>query len=458
MNTIITLSVLGIISMLSDILGYKKFILPIVIGGLLVAACSTVAAWNVPQQYFNMMQFDNYAVAFSTLIIVILILWVALSNQQYATEFNRADQYALILFSTVGAIVLVSFHSLVMLFVGIEVLSIPLYILAGSRKTDLSSNEASLKYFMMGAFTTGILLFGITLIYGATGSFDISIIQTYVANMEGDVTPMFYTGVIFLLIALSFKISAVPFHFWAPDVYQGAPTMITTFMATIVKIAAFGAFYRLFSICFANIMDNWTFILSIVIVLTIVVGNILAVRQTNVKRMLAYSGISQAGYMLMTLLVLNNESTNALLFYAGSYALSTIVAFTIFNVVHHLTGDEGFDGFNALGKRQPLLALIMTIAMLSLAGIPPAVGFFAKFYLFETVLSQGNTFLVIIAVLGSIVSVYYYFKLIIAMYVKETTAVIPIKVNTLFQAILIVITGVILILGINPSLFLEIIR
>ncbi len=462
MKTLIVVAVLGIISMLSDILGYRKILFPIVLGGLLLALGITVCEWNAPAIYFDMLVVDNYTVAFSSLILGLLFLWMILSQEQYKSEFNMADQFALILFSSVGALVLVSFSSLVMLFIGIEVMSIPLYILAGSRKSDLRSNEASLKYFMMGAFTTGILLFGITLIYGASGSFDIGAIKEYVANGGGETSGILYTGIIFMIIALCFKVSAVPFHFWAPDVYQGSPMMITAFMASIVKTAAFGAFYRLFGFAFAELNAEWASILSIIIIATILAGNIMAVGQTSVKRMLAYSGISQAGYMLMTLLVLDERSTNALLFYAGSYSLATMTAFFILYTVGKEKNSEDFDIFNGLAKKQPLLAIVMTVAMFSLAGIPPAVGFFAKFYLFAAVLNAGYTALVIVAVIGSVISVYYYFKIIIAMYGKEavsehTPAQTSLKLNLVYQVVLVVLVTLIVLFGINPTILIGVI-
>lgn len=459
MNTIIVVSVLGIISMLSEILGFKKAIFPITLAGLALGIVLALSGWDAPQLHFNMLLMDNYATAFGALILGLLFLWFILSKDQYAIEFNQSDQYALILFSSVGALILVSFSNLVMLFIGVEIMSIPLYILAGSRKNDLSSNEASLKYFMMGAFTTGILLFGIALIYGATGTFDLAGIKEYVGNHASETPTLLYTGIIFLLIAMSFKISAVPFHFWAPDVYQGSPMIITAFMASIVKTAAFGAFYRLFSYSFIDLISNWSVIASVIIIATILGGNILAAGQTNVKRMLAYSGISQAGYMLMTLLILDLASTNALLFYVGSYAFATMSAFFILYYVSKENKELTFEAFNGLGKKQPLMAVVMTISMLSLAGIPPAVGFFAKFYLFTTLLSQGYTALVIIAVLGSIISVYYYFKIIIAMYGKESDiSTSKVQLNVLYQFVLVIVVGMIVVFGINPELLIGIIR
>jgi NADH-quinone oxidoreductase subunit N len=459
MNTLIVVSVLGIISMLSDILGFKKLIFPIVLVGLLIALGLNIAEWDQSQVYFNMLLIDNYAIAFGSIILGLLFFWMLLSVDQYKYEFNKSDQYALILFSTVGAYVMVSFSNIIMLFVGIEVMSIPLYILAGSRKSDLSSNEASLKYFIMGAFTTGILLFGIALVYGATGSFDIAEIKNFITSNSGEVPTLLYTGIVFLIIALSFKISAVPFHFWAPDVYQGSPMMITTYMASVVKVAGFGAFYRLFSYTFSDLSTNWSIIITVIVVLTILVGNIMAVGQTNIKRMLAYSGISQAGYMLMTLLILNQNSTNALLFYAGSYAFATMAAFTVLYLLSKESDLMTVDAFKGLGKKNPILAFVMTVAMLSLAGIPPTVGFFAKFYLFTTLIAQGYTALVIVAVLGSLISVYYYFKVIIAMYGKETEEnTIKLQLNIMYQVVLMIMVGLIILFGVYPSAIIELIK
>lgn len=457
MTTLIIVSVLGLIAMVSEILGFRKFIFPIALVGLFVALGFTYQGWIETTMHFGMIRFDPYAAAFSGLILILVMIWMIISRDQYNQEFNISDHYALILFCTVGAIVMVSFWNLAMLFIGIEIISIPMYILAGSRKNDLSSNEASLKYFMMGAFTTGILLFGIALVYGASGTFDLHAIANYVRSVDGEALTIFYSGIILIMIALCFKVSAVPFHFWAPDVYQGAPTIITAFMATVIKTAAFGAFFRLFKISFAESGEYWMYILSVISAATILAGNILAVAQNNVKRMLAYSGIAQAGYLLMALLVLNEDSSNALLFYLASYGLATLAAFAVLYLVSKSRNDESFEAFNSLGKTDPLLGLVMTIAMLSLAGIPPAVGFFAKFYLFTSVLASGYTWLVIIAVIGSLISVYFYFRIIIAIYGKEAE-VSKVKMNFLLSSILVIMMGLIVILGVAPNLFVDVIR
>lgn len=468
MNAIVLISVLGIITMLSDILGFKKHIWSIILLGLGAALFLTMTDWYLPNVYSdyiyvdNMVYIDSYSVIFSGLIITLVTIWFIISRDQYVLghEFNASDNYALVLFATVGALLLTCYMNLSLLFLGIEILSIPLFILAGSRKHDLASNEASLKYFLMGAFATGILLFGITLIYGACGSFNLADISTYVTSNNGNLPVMFYTGILLIMVGLGFKISAVPFHFWTPDVYQGAPMFVTAFMATVVKTAAFAGFFRLFSTCFTSINSSWAFTLSIIIAVTILVGNFLAVYQTSVKRMLAYSGIAQAGYILLTILVLNQETKTALFLYLASYSLSTLAAFTVlYHVAKTKGGDDSFDSFNSLGKTNPFLAFIMTIAMLSLAGIPPTVGFFAKFNLFSAVLrvdNMNNLWLIGIAVLGSLVSVYYYFKLIVNMYGKEGQSVSDIKLNFTYKAILVIMVGVIVLLGILPGYILNI--
>jgi NADH-quinone oxidoreductase subunit N len=383
------------------------------------------------------------------------MLWFLISYDQYhfSHEFNIADHFSLILFASVGALILVSFTHLSMLFLGIEILSIPLYILAGSSKKDLASNEASLKYFMLGAFATGILLFGIALIYGATGKFNIVEIGDYVTANNGKVPALFYIGLLLVLIALTFKVSAVPFHFWTPDVYQGAPVVITAFMATIVKTAAFAGFFRLFSFAFSGVTADWSTTLSVITTATILIGNILAVYQTSVKRMLAYSGISQAGYLLLSILVLSDGTKSALWLYTASYSLATLGAFGVLYYVIKATGKDTFDAFNSLGKKYPLLAFVMTISMLSLAGIPPTIGFFAKFYLFSNVLNAGNQYIwiVIVAVIGSLISVYYYFKLIIGMYAKEGEEP-SIQIGLFYKTVFIIITGLLIILGITPGI------
>jgi NADH-quinone oxidoreductase subunit N len=284
---------------------------------------------------------------------------------------------------------LTAYKNMTTLFLGIEIMSIPLYVLAASKKNDVSSNEAGFKYLILGSFATGFLLFGIALVYGATGTFDIMAIRAKISAAQGAMPMFFYVGVMMMLVAMSFKVSAAPFHFWAPDVYQGSPTVITAFMSTIVKTAAFAAFIRLFLVSFGGIDERWNMVMAVIIALSLVVSNITAASQNNVKRMLAYSSISHAAFMLMAILAVQpGMSIPSILYYTLAYSVGSITAFSvIYNVAKKST--ENIEAFNGLGKRNPLLAFCMLIAMLSLAGIPVTAGFFAKYYIFTTIMATS---------------------------------------------------------------------
>jgi NADH-quinone oxidoreductase subunit N len=357
------------------------------------------------------------------------------------------------LFALTGAIVMTSFSNLVMLFLGIEILSISMYILAGSKKFDLASNEAAMKYFLTGSFATGFLLFGIALIYGSTGSFNLSEIASYTSLNNHALPQYFSVGVILIMIGLSFKLAVAPFHFWAPDVYHGSPTLITAYMATVVKIAGIAAFYRLFDICFSNVSELWVKTLLIFSVATIFIGNLAGLYQNNMKRLLAYSSISHAGYMIMGIVAINETSAGALLLYSTAYSIVTIAAFGIIILVREARQNDDIETFNGLARTNPYMAFTLTIAMLSLTGIPPLAGFTAKYYLFTTAMENGYLWLVVLALIGSAISAVYYFKPIIAMYLKEGEwPAIPVT-NT-YSIQLIAITLLTLLLGLLPSILL----
>lgn len=417
MNTIVTLSVVGIVAMMSEVFKFKKLLYAIVIVGLLTALGLSINDWNDYGSYFhNMVLIDNYAISFSFVMIGICLLWFFMSKSYFTSESSAAEHYSLIIFALTGAVIMVSFADLSMLFIGLEILSISLYILAGSDKSNTRSNESALKYFMMGAFATGFLLFGIALIYGVTGAFNLKQIAVFVQSNVDTLPVMFYAGVLLMLIGLAFKVSAAPFHFWAPDVYDGAPTVVTAFMATVVKTAAFAAFYRLFITCFSSIYEFWVPVIAILSAITMLVGNISAVYQTSLKRMLAFSSVANAGYMLMALAAPSIASKSALLFYALAYSLSSIGVFAVLHNVYKTTGNEGIKAVKGLAKTNPFAAIMVTICMLSMAGIPPVAGFFGKYYVFVTALNSDLTWLVLVAVLSSLIGVYYYFKVIIALF------------------------------------------
>ncbi|UKT63351.1 NADH-quinone oxidoreductase subunit N [Pedobacter mucosus] len=457
MNIIITISLTAFIVLYAGLFKANKALLPLTVVGLLTALGFTVGAWNGNAVHFGMMQTDNFALAFSGVCIVgTLLIFLLTQNYFHAKSDNIAEYYTLILFALAGMIMMVSYKNMAMLFVGLEIMSVSLYILAGIRKKDFASNEASLKYFLMGAFSTGFLLFGITLIYGATGSFDLDRIHAYLIDNSIAISPIFYPGVILMMIGLSFKIGAAPFHFWTPDVYEGSPTLITTFMSTVVKTAGFAAFLRLFAGTFAPLHDFYVMPLMVIVCLTLFIGNVTALFQKNFKRMLAYSSISHAGYLLFSLIVLTKNSDNNVFVYAAAYTFASIIAFAVLILVKQKTGSDSFDSFNGLAKRNPMVALCLTVAMLSLAGIPLTAGFIGKYLMFLNVMQEYQTLLVAFAILNALVGFYYYFKVIVAMWFKdgdETELSTPAQ----YKIVLLISVLITIVLGVYPSIVLNLI-
>ncbi len=458
MNTIITLSVLGMITMIIGVSNKKDILLPVVFMGLLVALVFSSLEWGHSNHYFNnMLVVDNFSTVFSTLMIFGTFL-IFLIARHYFRSFEKPmeDVYSVLLFSLVGAITITMMGNLTMFFVGLEIMSVSLYILAGSKKTSPSSNEAAMKYFLMGAFSTGILLFGITLIYGTTGTFDLFEIGKWTIENKDSVPLVFKAGIILILVAMAFKVGAVPFHFWVPDVYHGSPTLVTAYMATVAKIAGLAAFYRLFSMCFSNLQDFWGPIVWVLSFGSILLGNLAALHQSHVKRMLAYSSIAHTGYILMGFINFNNFTTGALFYYSAAYLLSTIGAFVVLMLVREDIKTGTVDAFNGLMKKNKFLSIAMIIFLLSLTGIPPLAGFMAKFNIFTTALENRFIWLTITAILGSAISVAYYFKIIIAMLLKvgsETKVILSARTKVL----LVILVLMIIAIGVFPDLFLQLI-
>lgn len=460
MKGLFIISGLGVLAMLAEIFKFKKLLYPLVLIGILAAYVTNFIEWNNNyniEMFSNMMRFDNVALAFSGVILVTAFFWFILAND-YFEQDHVTDHFALVLFALVGAVMLTGFSNMTTLFLGIEILSIPMYVLAASRKRDLASNEAGFKYLIMGSFASGFLLFGIALIYGATGSFDLMAIRSFISHAQGDLPAFFYAGVLMILIAMLFKVSAAPFHFWAPDVYEGAPTVITALMSTIVKTAAFAAFMRLFLVVFGGVNETWSMILALVIALSLVVSNITAATQQSVKRMLAYSSISHAGFMLMAILANQRgmTSVSAILYYSLAYSVGSISAFTVLYNVSKSKHSLNIDAFNGLAKRHPLMAACMVIAMLSLAGIPVTAGFFAKYFVFSVLIGTSFKWLIVIAILTSAIGVYYYFKVIIAMYFKQEESEQEVTMETSHVFLLALTTLFTLALGIVPGYVIEI--
>lgn len=448
MNALIISAVFGVIMMFSGILLKRKS----AVRGIAIAGLVLLLAVNIMEVYCKpffhidtrgFMEFDRFALLFNSIVFFsVLVYFILSAKDMEKVGVNYADYFALIYFILCGIVLAASFRSLLILFLGIEIISIPLYILTGSDKKNLKSNEASLKYFLMGAFSTGLMLMGITLLYGATGTFNVG--QMHLVAAKPAVLPV--AGMLLLLFSMAFKVSAAPFHFWTPDVYDGAPTVFTSFMATIVKAAVFIAFIRLFDETFGALQEQWKLWIAIITAATLFIGNITAVFQQSVKRMLAYSSIAQAGFMLMAIYAMNVEAKEGILLYTTAYSLATIGIFAVLAKMKDYT----FDGFNGLARQQPLIAAVMAIFLLSLAGIPLTAGFIAKFYMLKAVLATGSQlWLVLFAVVMAAVSVYYYFRVIQAMYFREGTATL--QVSNGFKVTLVILAVLIILLGLFPQ-------
>lgn len=457
MKAIIAATIIGVILMFTGILvkekrGVSTFaaLLFFLLLGVNIWELSTISP-NQPQVFFNnMLRIDRYAVWFNTLMTGCTLLYVLLSGREIQkVGIHVSDYFALISFMLVGLYMLSGYNNMLILFLGIEIISIPQYILAGADKRNLKSSEASLKYFLMGAFSTGILLMGITLLYGATGGFDIA---RFTFLQLDRLNPMALCGIVFLIIAFAFKVSAAPMHMWTPDVYDGAPTPFTAYMSTIVKAAGFIAFLKLFHTSFATLSPSWVMIIAVITAATLLVGNVTAVFQQSVKRMMAYSSIAQAGFMLFAVLSVNAVAWQGIMIYAVAYTIATMGVFAVLMKMKDYT----YDGFNGLGKREPLLAFVTTIFLLSLAGIPLTGGFIAKYYVLVAAVQQGQVlWLVIFALFMAAISVYYYFRVIMAMYFKQGSPELSSPVTPGDRFMLVLTCVLVLLLGIAPQLLLS---
>jgi len=453
MNTLIAITAIGVLTLLFEILNFRKAIVPVTIIGLLAVLGLTYAEYNSPASYHsNMIVVSKFSSAFSALFIILTIFLVALAHDFYENHQTKiSDFIAIKIFMLAGAVAMVSFGNLAMFFLGIEVLSISLYILAASSRMNVKSNEAGMKYFLMGSFASGIILFGICLIYGAMGSFDVAEITDWSRSAELPI--WFPIGISLVTIGMLFKIAAVPFHFWAPDVYEGSPALTTGTMSTLVKVVAMATLYKLLIAMNADLSDTFINIIVVISIASMTVGNIMALKQNNVKRMLAFSGVSHAGFMLMTLLTISN-SAGSLLYYATAYSLSGIAAFAVILYACKNKNNEDIVNFNGLGKNNPLMAAILTAALLSMAGIPIFAGFFAKMVLFTQAIEAGYLVVVIAAVINSIISVGYYFKLILAMYNKEPNEAVA-KTPFVFYAVAVIAILLNIAVGLFPSSVLD---
>jgi NADH-quinone oxidoreductase subunit N len=422
------------------------------------ALFASVAANGVQGPAFsNLLIVDGFATYFRILVIAIGIFAVFSSYQYLDREKAETSEYhALMLFSVSGQCIMVASNDLMMIFIGLEISSIASYVLAGYLRHDRRNNEASLKYFLLGSFATGFLLYGVALIYGITGSTKLNEIAKAFAA-PGVPLVMAAVAAALMIVGLAFKVSGAPFQMWAPDVYQGAPAPVSAFLATAPKAAAFAIFLRVFMTGFQQVASSWEPIIWVMALASMCVGNFAALTQKNVKRMLGYSSIAHAGYILVALTSRSEVGTTAAMFYLAAYALMNIGAFAV--VIHVAGKGENhvrIDDLAGLGKKQPFVAAMLTIFLLSLIGVPLTGGFFGKFYIFRAAIESNLTWLTILGLLNSAVAAYYYLRLLVVMYMHEpseaTTRLEPINAG-LGTALILPAIGTVL-LGVLPNFVL----
>lgn len=458
MSTLIAISGLGIICLLLEILNLRKILIPVIIIGLIAVLGMTVTEFYLGEPFmgtdkYNMIKTTGYSQGFSILFIILAILIITMSPKFYQDKLTKiADYVSLKIFMLAGAVAMVSFGNFALFFIGLEVLSISAYALASSEPKNIKSNEAGMKYFIMGAFASSFILFGIALIYGATGSFDIDEVQ--LGSLTENTPIWFNIGFVMVSVGMMFKASIAPFHFWAPDVYEGSPTLVTAMMSTLVKVAAIGAFYKIATILAAGITPAYQIAIIVLSILTMTVGNVTALKQRNIKRMMAYSGISHAGFMMMTLLAVGS-SANTVLYYASAYSFAGIAVFAIILGVCRGKDNEDISNFYGLIKRQPLLTAILICAFLSLSGIPIFAGFFAKFFVFNQMLQTDHLILVIFGIINSVIAVVYYLGVGNVMITKEAETTEKLRVPFEYKAVAVIAIALNIVIGVFPGLIMN---
>jgi len=456
----VTLTGFAILILMLDALspkGRKAYFPQLSLLGLAIAALQTWRLWGQQGTDFaRMVYVDNFALAFFFILILGTALTILISRH-YLEDYgkNLGEYYALVLFATVGMMLLASGAHLIMIFLGLEVMSIAVYVLAGFFREDVRSNEAALKYLLLGAFSSAFLLFGIAMLYGATGGSLYLDELSKVLLVHPFSRSLALLAIALLIVGFGFKVAAVPFHMWTPDVYEGAPTSITAFMAVGVKAAAFAAFARVFFLAFPYFMVDWNMLLWVLAVGTMTLGNVVAIAQTNIKRMLAYSSIAHAGYLLVALVAANQLGAVSLLYYLLAYTLMNLGAFGVVILVGRVKDSYlSIYDYSGLGFQHPALAAAMAVFMFALAGIPPTAGFVGKFYIFSAAVQAGYIWLAIIGVMNSLVSVYYYLRITVLMYMRPAEADLgPVAFTPALTAVLLVTALGVMFIGIFPGFF-----
>ena len=413
-------------------------------------------AGTVGTQFNDMFKVDNFSLFFNIVFLVSTIL-VALISMSYLGKDDRKQgpYYLLILLATLGMMLMAAGNELIIVFLGLELMSLSLYVLAGFFRDNPASSEAGMKYLLLGAFASAFFLYGIALIYGGAGTTSIPAIAE--AITAANKSPLLLAGMFLLIVGFGFKVAIVPFHQWAPDVYEGAPTTIAAFISAGPKAAGFAAFLRIFMEALPNLQVEWSGVVIVLAMLTMTVGNVVAIAQTNIKRMLAYSSIAHAGYVLIGLAAANNDGISSAMLYLLVYCVMNIGAFGAVILAKTEDGESlMISDYAGLGLRKPLLAMFMTIMLLSLAGFPPTAGFVGKFYIFKSAVQAGHIWLVIVGAINTAISAFYYLRVVVTMYMREPEEELSFASypGTLIVGLVLAAIGVLLI-GILPSLMLN---
>jgi NADH-quinone oxidoreductase subunit N len=426
--------------------------------GLVGAAISAALLWNSNATSFGVIAGDNFGLFVTLILTAVGILTILFSSQVIDRDgIPAGEYYSLILFSIAGMIMMATASDLLVIFIALEVLSLAVYVLTGIRREDPHATEAAFKYFLLGAFSSAFFLYGIAFTYGLTGSTHLDKIGSFLAAQSLSDNPLILVALGLLLVGFAFKISAVPFHMWTPDAYEGAPAIVTGFMSTGVKAAAFAAFARVFLSAFEPFSGDWEPVIWLIAAATMILGTVVGVAQTNLKRMLAYSSIAHGGYLLVGLVAANEIGKAAILFYLAAYAITNLAAFGVIALIgaRDRANDELRD-YAGLWYKHPGLSALMTICLLSLGGFPPTAGFIGKWYVFSAAVSAGYYGLAIIGVLTSVISVFFYLRVVVMMYMQEPGAETPrFHVNAVSMAALTVAIAAIFYLGILPTQLLD---
>ncbi len=454
----------GLAALVGDLFlpaGRKTSIAILGLVALAISILLSIGLWGIVRFSINdALMLDRFGLFFHVVFAVVSVLTILLSMGYLdARTPDQGEYYSLVLFSALGMMLMAGGGDLIVIFLGLETLSLALYTLCGFQKAELRSNESALKYLLLGAFASGFFLYGIALIYGATGTTVLRRIAAFLADGSPP-GPLLVLGGGLLLVGFCFKIASVPFHMWMPDVYEGAPTPVTAFMIAGTKAAAFAAFLRVFFLALPTLQVRWSAVIWVLAVLTMTLGNLVALVQNSVKRMLAYSSIAHAGYVLVALVAGGSIGATSVLFYLAAYALMNLGAFAVIIALQG-HGQEllVFGDYAGLGFRRPVLAACMALFMFSLAGIPPTAGFMGKFYIFSAAVEAHYPGLAVIGVLNSVVSVYFYLRLIVVMYMSDATTerpLVPLSVPAIWAVALSAVGT--LQLGLFPARLLDLAR